>query len=172
MAENTKVFNTPEHSMGDIGQTEKVKIYGEKKKGLGMWLWLIPLLVVLGIAISYVTQGAKPAAANTSIGAVYFATGSAALTSNDQKMLSKAVGMMKDDSGMRLRVQGYTDSAGDPAQNIALSQQRSAAVQEYLTANGIDKSRLDLQGFGQADPVDTNGTSGGKANNRRVELFK
>ena len=174
MADNTKVYDTPGTGRAGGNQAEKVKVFEEKKKGGGMWMWLIPLLILLGILIWYFTRNHTPAASTTtsSIGAVYFDTGSAALTADDQTTLNKAADSMKQNSDMKLRVQGYTDSTGDTAQNIALSKQRSDAVKQYLTSKGVDQSRLNLAGFGEANPVATNGTADGKANNRRVELFQ
>lgn len=122
--------------------------------------------------MAFTRNHTAPVATSSSIGEVYFDTGSAALTTDDQATLSKAADSMKQNPNMRVRVQGYTDSTGDSAQNVALSNQRSDTVQQYLISKGVDKSRLNLQGFGQANPVATNGTLDGKANNRRVELFQ
>ncbi len=175
MAEKTKVYE----DAGNTGQTnagspERVKVYEQKTQGgVSKWVWLIPLLLLLGLMVWYFNRDRSPAVATTaSIGSVYFTTGSAALTADDQATLSKAADSMKQNAAMRLRVQGYTDSTGDAAQNVALSNQRSAAVQQYLASKGVDQSRLSLEGFGQANPADSNGTSDGKANNRRVELFQ
>ena len=168
MADTTKVYDGPTPSPAG-----KAKIYEQKTKGRSIWMWLIPALLLLGLLLWYFNRNHSPAAvAESSIGAVYFATGSAALSADDQATLDKAAGSMKQNPDMRLRVQGYTDSTGDSAQNVALSNQRSDAVQQYLASKGVDKSRLNLAGFGQANPVATNGTSDGKANNRRVELFQ
>lgn len=175
MAEKTKVYEDAGNtSQTNASSPERVKVYEQKAQaGLSKWVWLIPLLLLLGLLIWYVNRDHRPAVTETaSIGSVYFDTGSAALTTDDQATLSKAAESMKQNSSMRLRVQGYTDSTGDTAQNVALSNQRSNAVRQYLASKGVDQSRLNLEGFGQANPAASNGTSDGKASNRRVELFQ
>jgi outer membrane protein OmpA-like peptidoglycan-associated protein len=68
----------------------------------------------------------------------------------------------------KVRVEGHTDNVGKPAYNKALSQRRAASVMKWLTDHGIDKKRLISEGFGQSEPIDTNDTDAGRANNRRV----
>lgn len=65
---------------------------------------------------------------------------------------------------------GYTDSTGPEAYNLKLSQRRAASVKEYLVGKGIDPNRIYTEGKGEADPVATNATRAGRAQNRRVEL--
>jgi len=68
-------------------------------------------------------------------------------------------------------VAGYTDSIGKPAYNQSLSERRAKIVYDYLTAHGIDPSRLEGPvGHGMNDPIDTNKTDAGRARNRRTEL--
>ncbi len=68
-------------------------------------------------------------------------------------------------------VDGYTDSTGGDSYNLALSQRRGQSVASYLEAQGIDGRRFAVQGFGKADPVATNATEAGRAQNRRLEIF-
>jgi outer membrane protein OmpA-like peptidoglycan-associated protein len=68
----------------------------------------------------------------------------------------------------KVRVEGHTDNVGTPAYNKTLSQKRAAAVMKWLADKGIDKKRLVSQGYGQEQPLDTNETDVGRANNRRV----
>ena len=153
--------------------TDKVKVY-EQKNSFQLWMWLVPLLLVLGIGAWLLNKAPKAAevASTQSLGSVNFDTDQALLTADSKAVLDRATDLMKRKPDMHLRVQGFTDSTGDPAHNIALSNQRSDAVSQYLTAKGVDKSRLALEGFGQSNPVATNGTAQGKAENRRVELFQ
>ena len=67
-------------------------------------------------------------------------------------------------------VEGHTDSTGSDRINNKLSGARAAAVKDYLVKNGVDASRLESKGFGSANPIDTNDTRAGRANNRRVEI--
>lgn len=121
---------------------------------------------------SYSAPHNTEVATTQSLGYVNFDTDRATLTSESQATLDRAADVMKQKPGMRLRVQGFTDSTGDAAHNVALSNQRSDAVTQYLVSKGIDKSRLGPAGFGDSSPKDTNATTNGKAENRRVELFQ
>lgn len=67
-------------------------------------------------------------------------------------------------------VYGHTDSTGSDAYNQALSQRRAVSVANYLTSQGVDGRRFYATGFGETRPVADNGTEGGRALNRRVEI--
>lgn len=161
--------------------TEHVKVY-EEKKGLPIWAWLLPLLLLafllwyfLGRSkapTSSADQQAVATASAPTLGAVKFATNSAELTPEDQTTLNNAATYMKSNPSAHLRVEGYTDSTGSSQTNQTLSQQRAYSVANYLKSQGIEGSRLTGDGFGPANPADTNSTEAGKADNRRVELFK
>ncbi len=167
---------------------DRVKVYEEtKKKGLPIWAWLLPLLLLLALLVYFLTRhpatAAAPAAATPAatasasasalpdLGTVHFATNQATLTPEDESILHKAADAMKDNPAIHLRVEGYTDSTGTDPHNFSLSQQRALAVASFLKAQGIDGSRLTGGGFGPDNPANTNGTAAGKADNRRVELF-
>jgi outer membrane protein OmpA-like peptidoglycan-associated protein len=79
---------------------------------------------------------------------------------------------MKDNPDIKFEIGGYTDSDGDDAYNMTLSQQRADAVKTQLTSMGIDASRLTTKGYGETKPISDNKTPEGKANNRRVEFVK
>lgn len=70
----------------------------------------------------------------------------------------------------RFSIEGHTDSDGSNALNQTLSENRAAAVKNFLIENGVETSRLRSTGFGETKPIDTNKTAKGKANNRRVEV--
>lgn len=73
---------------------------------------------------------------------------------------------------LNFSVEGHTDSDGDEASNQKLSVARAKAVMNKLIDMGISADRLKYTGFGESKPLDTNATSEGKANNRRVEFVK
>ena len=162
---------------------ENVKIYEEKKKGLPIWAWLLPLLLLLALLAYFLTHRPAPAATATpapaaatagafpDLGTVHFDTDSAVLTAADQATLDRAADAMKNDPSVHMRLEGFTDSTGTDPHNLTLSQRRAIAVGDYLKGKGIDNSRLTGEGFGPSNPVDTNATTAGKADNRRVELF-
>ena len=101
---------------------------------------------------------------------VNFETGSANLTSLSRFELDNVVSAMNKYPNLTLEVGGHTDSTGDPAKNLSLSDARANAVRNYLTSKGANSDRLSANGFGQDRPVDTNETPEGRAQNRRTEL--
>jgi outer membrane protein OmpA-like peptidoglycan-associated protein len=69
-----------------------------------------------------------------------------------------------------LRIEGYTDNQGTPDHNLELSGQRALTIKRWLTAHGIDESRLLAVGFGQDKPIKPNTTDENRAANRRTEF--
>jgi outer membrane protein OmpA-like peptidoglycan-associated protein len=67
-------------------------------------------------------------------------------------------------------VNGHTDSTGSLAHNQELSERRAASVANYLGARGVDQRRMSTLGFGPSQPVASNATPAGRAQNRRVEI--
>ena len=67
-------------------------------------------------------------------------------------------------------IQGFASSDGDTAYNQALSVRRAESVRNALINMGVDAARLEIQGFGEANPLDSNDTSEGRAKNRRVQF--
>ena len=70
-----------------------------------------------------------------------------------------------------VEVAGHTDSRTSDAYNQALSQRRAKVVFDYLVAHGIDASRMTWKGYGESQPIATNDTAEGRAQNRRTELI-
>ncbi|MEM0899706.1 MAG: OmpA family protein, partial [Pseudomonadota bacterium] len=68
------------------------------------------------------------------------------------------------------RVEGHTDSRGSRSLNQGLSDSRANAVRDYLVNAGVSADRLQAQGFGEANPIASNQTPEGRAQNRRIEL--
>lgn len=75
------------------------------------------------------------------------------------------------DPAMQVRVIGHTDSTGSDAVNDPLSRDRAYSVREYLTTRGVQASRITTQGVGSREPIADNGSTDGRARNRRVEIF-
>jgi outer membrane protein OmpA-like peptidoglycan-associated protein len=103
---------------------------------------------------------------------IHFETGKAAILPDSENVLSEIVKMLQANPTVKLSVEGHTDSAGSAASNQTLSEKRAQSVVAWLTAHGVDASRLKSNGWGQAKPVADNSTDDGKAKNRRVELVK
>ena len=101
---------------------------------------------------------------------VQFETNSATLQAGAQSSLDDAVVTLNRYPELVVEVAGHTDSDGAEAYNLELSQNRAQTVLEYLVEAGIDASRLSAQGYGESEPIATNATAIGKAQNRRVVL--
>jgi len=103
---------------------------------------------------------------------IYFDTGeqNVALTPSQRNDISDLVFYLDNVSGSSLEVGGHTDNVGDLALNTRLSRKRAEFVRDYLTGNGLTANRLSAKGYGPNTPISTNGTSEGRAKNRRVEV--
>lgn len=75
------------------------------------------------------------------------------------------------DNTVRVTVIGHTDNTGSDAVNDPLSLHRAEAVKDYLTARGVPNQRVAVQGRGEREPVASNNTESGRAQNRRVEIY-
>jgi outer membrane protein OmpA-like peptidoglycan-associated protein len=84
--------------------------------------------------------------------------------------LNRLVRLMEDNPSIRIRIEGHTDAIGSDEYNQRLSLRRANAIFRYLTENNIDYNRLTTRGYGESNPVDTNDTEEGRAENRRVEF--
>ena len=83
---------------------------------------------------------------------------------------ARAVPIMRDNGGIKVRIEGHTDSVGSDRYNQLLSLRRAEAVRDYLTSQGIADTNLSIAGYGESNPIDGNDTKAGRANNRRVEF--
>ena len=94
----------------------------------------------------------------------------AAIRPEGAKVLGEWESRLEQCSAVHVAIQGHTDSVGSDAYNLKLSQRRAEAVRDFLVEKGIAAARLTTKGFGKADPVASNATPEGRAQNRRVEL--
>jgi len=102
---------------------------------------------------------------------IYFDFAKADIRKESGRVLQEIAGILRDHADWKLRVDGHTDSIGNDAANLDLSQRRAAAVKAALvTRFKIDSSRLTTGGHGESAPQDTNETPEGRSRNRRVEL--
>ncbi len=84
--------------------------------------------------------------------------------------LERIVHLMKANPSMEVEIAGYTDAKGTDAYNHDLSHRRAESVKDYLLAHGISASRITTKGYGKDNPIATNDTEDGRAENRRVEF--
>jgi outer membrane protein OmpA-like peptidoglycan-associated protein len=101
---------------------------------------------------------------------VLFDSGKASLRPAAREKLAKVAGIVSGHPGLRLDVEGHTDSVGGDDYNQRLSEQRGKSVGDYLTGQGMPTSSVSAKGLGETQPVATNDTATGRQQNRRVEL--
>ncbi len=101
---------------------------------------------------------------------LYFAWDQAVLQDVSFPVLDEVVQALKDNRSFKVQVEGHTSSEGGDEHNQPLSEKRAQAVLDYLVAHGISQDRLVSKGFASSVPIDTNTTSAGRENNRRVEF--
>lgn len=101
---------------------------------------------------------------------VYFETNKYNINSASQQILEKLVGIFKEYPETNILVVGHTDSAGADEYNMTLSKNRANAVTDYFLTNGLSRSRLTTNWFGETQPIADNSTSEGKTKNRRVNI--
>ncbi len=101
---------------------------------------------------------------------VQFTPTSATILSDYYDELDRVAELLNKYPNSTIRLEGHTDSDGPDDYNQTLSVQRANAVKDYLTNKGIFSTRIEATGFGETVPIDTNETTQGKLNNRRVEM--
>lgn len=101
---------------------------------------------------------------------VTFGFDSSELTNSARMALNDVAGVLRDYYETRITIAGHTDSTGSADYNQQLSERRAASVGNYLSQSGVDRSRLDMRGYGLTQPVASNDSEVGRAQNRRVEI--
>lgn len=102
---------------------------------------------------------------------VLFAFGKFDLRPPAREALAKLSGIVIGHPGLKLSVEGYTDSIGSDEINQTLSEKRAGTVRDYLVQQGVDPNAITATGFGKANPVASNDTNEGRQQNRRVEII-
>lgn len=102
---------------------------------------------------------------------VLFATNSYSLSASAQAALKQVAYNLRQFPDTDITVVGYTDNTGTEAINQKLSKERAESVMNFLIANGVNADRLKAVGMGWNDPVASNATPEGRAQNRRVEIY-
>jgi outer membrane protein OmpA-like peptidoglycan-associated protein len=103
---------------------------------------------------------------------IRFDTGKATLKPESMGIINEIITLMQDHPELKFSIEGHTDSDGDDAGNLVLSEKRAMTVKTTMVGLGIASDRLTVKGLGESMPLDTNATPEGKANNRRVEFVK
>ncbi|WP_186027490.1 OmpA family protein [Burkholderia gladioli] len=135
------------------------------------------LVFQCGTATTEAASVATPAPAPTAAervnlsGDALFATDQATLAPSARESLDRLLSERADRMYSQVTVTGFTDSVGSDDYNLALSKRRAESVAAYLKAHGLKTDSLTVSGRGKADPVASNTTPEGRANNRRVEVL-
>ncbi len=168
---------------GVIGDADRDRIAATMKSALGSGLVIGALNDKVGELISGANAKAATALATLKPGfnaaditsvlnqsIVNFPNGSAEVSPATAAFLQSAAGSLKQlGHGVVVEIAGYTDNTGDPAANVALSQQRAEAVRNVLVNAGVDPGMLVAKGYGSANPVASNDLLEGRFRNRRIE---
>ena len=99
-----------------------------------------------------------------------FEFGSYKLSSATRENLANLSETLKEYQDTEVRIEGHTDNVGSDDYNQKLSEKRANAVSSYIKGKGISSSRLQIEGYGESQPVETNETDSGRQANRRVEI--
>mgnify|MGYP003667922838 CR=1 FL=1 len=92
------------------------------------------------------------------------------LSDVSKENLTELAETLKKYAETNVLVEGHTDSTGADDYNMELSRKRAYSVEDFLTENGIDKSRMEIMAYGEMQPIATNETEAGRQENRRVEV--
>jgi len=101
---------------------------------------------------------------------IFFDTDKFDLKTESRMELDKLTDLLKKNPKMQIEISGHTDNVGTAEHNQALSANRALAVYNYLAGQGVPAGRLSYKGYGFSQPIDTNETEEGRANNRRTEF--
>jgi len=102
---------------------------------------------------------------------INFATNKSAVLPESEYVLEKARASIEANPDVTILISGHTDNVGSDEANRTLSQKRAQSVKDWLVSKGIDSGRLKVVGKGETEPMSTNETEEGRAENRRMEFF-
>lgn len=105
------------------------------------------------------------------LGDVLFETGQADMGEAGLSTVGRLADLMEEHPNRRVRIEGHTDSVGDPDFNQRLSERRAQSVRNALIEEGISGERIEIRGYGENYPVATNDTPENRQRNRRVEVI-
>lgn len=121
-------------------------------------------------AMAAVAAQPEPLPRRITLQGVTFAFDSADIRPEDAPLLDFAAEQLRGHASGQVRIVGHTDDAGREDYNQRLSERRAQSVAEYLGRSGIGSERLEIVGRGENEPVTSNETADGRAQNRRVEI--
>ncbi len=102
---------------------------------------------------------------------IFFRLGKSRIMPVSFDILNELAGLLIQNPGITIRIEGYTDNIGRPSTNLRLSQARAESVRDYLIRKGVAQNRMTARGYGMQNPIADNRTAKGRAENRRVEFI-
>ena len=102
---------------------------------------------------------------------ISFDTGRSDVKGNFAPILDRFAASLRDNQNTNVRIVGHTDNTGSDAINNPLSVERAVSTRNYLTMRGVSGQRIQVDGQGSYQPIASNATPAGRAQNRRVEIF-
>lgn len=161
--DDARIVNAPNVAFDPMGLTILFDARNNKKgyiKNVRIAKGAVPLYNKLLADGKFVTTGIR------------FDVNKATIKPESMGTINYVAKMMTDNPSLNFSVEGHTDSDGDEAMNLKLSEARAKAVMDKLIELGIDAGRLTFKGLGETTPVNSNSTTEEKAQNRRVEFVK
>jgi outer membrane protein OmpA-like peptidoglycan-associated protein len=161
----TSVGNTAQAAWAALGDMMKVKLPDGSELN-------VPSRGVEARLVSYLNDSSAPVSDTSwfDFDRLLFDTGKATLQPASQEQLTNIAAILKAYPQVKIRIGGYTDNTGDPAANLALSEDRANNVMAELVRLGVDPSRMSAKGYGDANPIADNSTDEGRQKNRRISL--
>lgn len=161
-----------------IGGDAKGAVIGGALGGAGGYVWS-KHMASKKAAMEQATQGTGVAVTQTADNQlklqipsdVSFDTGRSDIKPNLRPILDQFASGLSNQPNTEVRIIGHTDNVGSDAVNNPLSLQRAQATRDYLAARGVSPSRVSIEGRGEREPIATNATAEGRAQNRRVEIY-
>jgi outer membrane protein OmpA-like peptidoglycan-associated protein len=163
--DDTRLLNIPNLKVKPTG----ISLWGEYQRNKGKSGYIKNIRLAKGGVKLYdkMMQDGKIIATG-----IRFDIGKTSLKPESMGIINSIAEMMNEHPELKISVEGHTDSDGDLETNQKLSEGRAETVKKKLVAMGISADRLTTKGYGESNPIATNNTVEGKANNRRVEFVK
>ena len=132
---------------------------------------LLALVALGGCGPRRARHPGAPPISKDSLSGPHFAFGKATLTPEGEAKVWAVAANLNRYPNRPVEVNGYTDAVGTDTRNERLSERRAEAVRDALVRYGVSASRITIRGYGDANPVASNATAEGRAQNRRVEII-
>jgi outer membrane protein OmpA-like peptidoglycan-associated protein len=102
---------------------------------------------------------------------ILFATNSSSLNQASRNSLTQFANSLKSNPDTDVHIYGHTDNTGGDKINVPLSNERASSVKSFLSGQSVSSARMTAEGLGSSQPVADNGTTAGRQQNRRVEIY-